>query len=767
MLRRFRFGRFALAVSTLTAPVFAEIPFVGPAFIGQPLTYIPATLVNPGFPAPALTTEVINASGDVLPASYVVQQGDYLRVQQRVSTAAGDATVLSGGVWAQPAVNGYTDLTPVARSTGVALTAATQPGSRLYYCDPVDGVVPTAGEIYFWDGARIIDSTGSATGAGGVAYGNDWRNPSGPVKAWKHLTACMQTRNGAEPGIRTGDNGAGGGYFDPNVVRQGYPDRWLLKRGRTFDLDGDVADYKTYVPSFTSTYLMVGLAGGSSASNLQAVCDYGPSNLPQPRIIRLAADAVSTDLTKRRFTDKIGAHVRFQGLHFDGRGRASTFRGGVEFGSLVKLTADKINQGMEDCRLSAVGVGNLTTAADLTGGRNQFYLYRCIVTDAYTKAPASPFIDGMHSESDPPGKMALFDCRVGRNGFRGVDPARIERGIEVPPAHDPQATYALDDIVLSGGEWYGAAVAPPVGTAITNTSYWVQLSTDGGRRALGTKFDRNFYFSGAGSDLFDSVVLRGGSGEQWRGGGFIQRNFIQAGYLLIADVYDKTVNARQTTVTTDNVLQNVNQSGNHTGNNLIQNPGVRYSLYQNNIWTGAAEEATGTAVGVASLATIADPGNTLNQTQYNVIRYNLFSCATGQTISLADGVATKNLARPYPAVPALLNNRITDNDFITTSSLAPSYTPLNFAPATTDTVTTGNVAWANRAAYATAKGGVDPTRTLKTYLQSLGVTVTSFDGVQEMIDAWATHDRFNWPAAYSAKAICNYIRAGHGWAVLS
>jgi len=110
-------------------------------------------------------------------------------------------------------------------------------GSMIVFFDPEDGN-GTSGEIYWWDGQRIVDSSGSPSDSSGQAYGADPLSPNEKaVIAFKYPIA------------------------DPRLPqRPGFPDWYLLRRGRvhrTFDIS---------------------LSGGRSIDQPMVVAAYGPKD---------------------------------------------------------------------------------------------------------------------------------------------------------------------------------------------------------------------------------------------------------------------------------------------------------------------------------------------------------------------------------------------------------------------------------------------------------------------------------------------------------
>jgi hypothetical protein len=104
------------------------------------------------------------------------------------------------------------------------------------FFDPVNGD-NDKGEIYWWDGQRIVDSAGSPTNEQGQAYGDNPLLPNeGAIKPLEHVTNDPRLRD-----------------------QRGFPDWFLLRRGRVHD---------TFDMSLT---------GGRSVHEPMVVAAYGPT----------------------------------------------------------------------------------------------------------------------------------------------------------------------------------------------------------------------------------------------------------------------------------------------------------------------------------------------------------------------------------------------------------------------------------------------------------------------------------------------------------
>jgi hypothetical protein len=118
-------------------------------------------------------------------------------------------------------------------------------GSKIVFFDPEKGDNETA-EVYWWDGERIVDSSGSPTGADGKAYGTNPLLPNeNAIKAFEFPVGL-----GSDPRLRTHKTTRG---------TSGYADWYLLRRGRVHDtFDG-------------------GFWGGRSQAEPMVVAAYGPA----------------------------------------------------------------------------------------------------------------------------------------------------------------------------------------------------------------------------------------------------------------------------------------------------------------------------------------------------------------------------------------------------------------------------------------------------------------------------------------------------------
>ncbi len=120
-----------------------------------------------------------------------------------------------------PDIGGWTIPVPTKADDRIALRNAAQPGSRIYYISAAQGNDRT-GEIYFWDGSQIIDSSGRPKDASGMAYGTDPMNPSAAVKPFKRW-AYVGPRRDPKSDIGTpGAPGAPSPHSGPGIRIGGF-----------------------------------------------------------------------------------------------------------------------------------------------------------------------------------------------------------------------------------------------------------------------------------------------------------------------------------------------------------------------------------------------------------------------------------------------------------------------------------------------------------------------------------------------------------------
>ena len=299
------------------------------------------------------------------------------------------ASFVASFTFADVGTAGWTIPVPTA-VTGLpsTYTSLTQVGSRIFYVDSVAGNDTTA-VPYFWNGSAIVDSAGSTTGAGSVAYGTDPLNPSGPILPFATYARCA-----CKDSVDYTDNTTTTiAAWSMNPLRVGFPDWWLFKRGQTVDLYQDMRTFlnNTGRSATPVAYYTNGLrpAGGASLAAPGVVGAYGPLSAGRARFVNPLWNFIV-----------LNGQPQFAfwfGLLFDGSSRDRAVRP-VDWGiysnfDLVHSAMYALGLGpgtpgwrMEDCHLYATtGINaqfaptHTTPTSWLTGARN-------LVTDSYDPA---------------------------------------------------------------------------------------------------------------------------------------------------------------------------------------------------------------------------------------------------------------------------------------------------------------------------------------------------------------------------------------------
>ena len=438
-------------------------------------------------------------------------------------------TIPGGTISAISDMGGWTVHTPKPSDTGTySLTDFTnQPGSRIYYVDWSSGVDASA-DYYFLNstGTAIIDSSGSPTGAGGVAYGTDPLNPTGPVKPYKHFSWVGPHRGGQ--GLNTADTSDGGGdqigsnFYTPSVGRHGKPDWWLFKRGVVHDLKTDLADRRGGVTTGTLSF-----PGGESTTHPSVCGAWGSELLSRPVI-----KSGGTGGFVSRFADvgggnRVHSHMHYVSLTFDGHLRSAGDAYTVDF---YYHDATCTNILFEDCMFDATSGSHWSLT---NGGDIKFN--RCVALYTYKDSTVS----WLYTEKDATAALTVNQCILALNAYR----------------NDPEPHPVIFTAALS------AAVS---GTLASNWAYntetYMVLFSDGSRRScsftanatnvtwsgavtasanattappVNSVFDRTVYLSHGldciNSELTENVILCGGSGEQIRAGAVVERNYFVGG----------------------------------------------------------------------------------------------------------------------------------------------------------------------------------------------------------------------------------------------
>jgi hypothetical protein len=604
----------------------------------------------------------------------------------------------SGGTTCSADVNGWTTPLPSKANLATGLTSRDQQGSRLHYISVLRGNDDT-GAVYFWDGSRIIDSMGQAADASGVAYGTDPMRPSAAVKPFKRW-AYVGPRATSTSDI--GSLGPAGGPMP--VFRGGYPDWWLFSRGETFDLTTDLVSFARQTNSdATGVSASLAVPGGRSISERMIVGAYGDTCAPRPRFIHPQLGFVSRYF--RASDTTIFRNVAYLSLHFDGHDRlpGATYEGITLLGQTPAST-DIL---FEDVWVDGVP-SNIQSSAQVT-------LRRSLITDAFRTDGGH--VQGLYYSSTRQGILRIEESTLLRNGFSHGDPKTMS--------------------------W------PPSGTQIWDA------------------FSRNLYLSGETnsmqSGMFDSVSMIGASGDQFRPGMRVERNFFYQGYVGIGAHGGYADSEGPTGTVLDNVLQRFVGTG--TNDNRGQ-PGWGFLIaggshaveVARNVVTGAQHAANSYGVEIKPL--FQDCNVPFKYpTRANLIHSNVLdSSNAAAAVGSFDGVTETCYNYTFRGITG---NAVSDNVLVNANSRESEYVPVGPAVGSApDTTFARNRVFPDRATAAAAMGWPDASRTLKTYLLSRGVNVTSADAFPEYFELASQQRRGNWRVELTGPALVNYVRGG-------
>jgi hypothetical protein len=784
------------ALNTPTVPFIGSRPVIVSALIGQDLVFLNATNIS-GKPAPTITsTEVLDQSDTVLASAtypaipnYIVASGKILRVKQTVVNSTGTTVTISLPIAAQvPTEDSW--ITPTAVPYNGATynyTNVNQPGSWIYYIDPVNGVAPNSSTAMFYlqrsDGV-IIDKNGLTNNPlSGLPYGTDISNPGAGIVWWKHWSAVGPTKDGLIAGIRTGTGSIYDAGCSPttynNVGRFNKPDCYFFKRGTSFDLYDDLTNYKTFATSWSYTYnSLLSLPGSSTGRNILASA--GPQSLPPCRVTskrgwpygeRVLAGTSDRVLISEIWLD---GSVSAPYNEWTSAELSRQVRRGLTMLSMTNADSTPIRyQGLILDQTSGFGIPS-------TGASVNCQLTDSIIAYAHDQGVrggllAGDVTSGIDQHGNEDAKLLIKRCTIIECGYN-FNPRDILSGI-VYPTYDPARTYVWGErcqrnesgkivVYQCYSDTMPAGTTPPgplnvtfnpTGPAFINGStesfyYWACIGVD--KRPYDFRFrSRNAYLAGD-TTIEDSILVGGGSGLQSRWAGKWKNNFIYAGYVFLSasrEAFGLGGNNGNPNGTPANswFINNVTQyrSGwgiSHSGSWLELGVGLNDVVISGNLATGA-QETIGASFG---------SGYVLNFTGKYTLPYsyplrntlvydNTIDIADGGLLYEIDGAAAESDVNNNPILtgyvaPGLIGNKLYSNNVITSKDRSgwKLYIPFNSAPTSSDTVINiNNTQYFTRADYAVATNAPNVNITMKSYLQNTaGVSCSSIDGLYEFAE---------------------------------
>ena len=287
-------------------------------------------------------------------------------------------------------------------------------------------------------------------------------------------------------------------------------------------------------------------------------------------------------------------------------------------------------------------------------------------------------------------------------------------------------------------------------------------------------FNRNLYISGETnsmqSGLFDSVSMLGASGDQFRTGARVERNFFYQGSVGVGAQGGYADSEGATGTIVDNVLQKFMGSGTdenrgQPGWGFILGGGAYSVEVARNIVSGAQYGSDISGIQLMPLFQDCERPF-LYATRSNNVHDNIFDTgAADAAISTTDGTQASSCYNW--SWRGVKNNTVADNILLNAKGKESEYVPMGTAFGTTsDTAFSRNKLFADRTAAAAALGWIGADRTLKTYMQSRGVTVTSADGFPEYFRAATQQRRGRWVADWTSTPLVNHYRTGFAMTAL-
>lgn len=716
----------------------------------------------------------------------------------------------------------FTIPVPTVVNTGTfARTHISQPGSRIFYVDPVSGTnttdnATTIAKAMFWNGTNLIDASGSTTGAGSVLYGTDPLNPSGPINTVRTLACCLPRSDGSDVGSTSGTIGP---VTPAGKTRSGFPDWFLVKRVTTLDID---ADRTTWATASGGSQPVAGLniAAGVDATHRSILSCYGdPLSQFRPKFINATA-------TIGDFFSLFNVGHNFSlvtGLWVDGGPRGVSTARAMGY---LSSNASDLDVNFEDCwfyRTAAeVAIGNGGTVESPYAGGNGWKggirFEGCIFTDAWGAGK----LQGMYLAGAAGSRFKMKNnifIRCGHN----VDPT-----IQSP--FNPDGTGWLYGGFAGGNR--NAYISGECDTANSSVDFNIFLcGASGFQNRCGAPMHGNFLYEGYANvgaasgyppgttstgDIVDNWLQRlappadgsGGvpanvPGWGWQfGGGFyggnFQRNvFSQAqwatgdysggmyGFSLASIIDDPDVPLHRAT-TNNNISANIFDAvyGAHFGgdpqNAVYETDGATSAEFQ---WQGPITGWGNPSIVGTVLTCTPIPGYTgAPSYQWMKDAVNIggatsstYTMVLGDLTATNYGIRCKVTGITYAAgnTPGLSGNVFTNNVITAVDITSNSRRVTTFAPtgvtgsATTDTAYSSNRLYTALATAKSTEGWTDETRTLKSYLQSIGQTISTADGVQEFYNLVIAQQRgTNSVALWDGRKILNHLRAGRGMSAL-
>lgn len=532
-------------------------------------------------------------------------------------------------------IGGWTAFPTPVTAVNIAGAYNTMPqvGTRIYYIDQTNGHDGTPGvvgagtawshlgtdttipDFYLWDGTNLLDSfgrTAPAEGASsGVPYGTSVENPTGPIKPFKSYGFCGPRSNSTEIGTITGGLLSNGRILSASFInRAGKPDFWLFKRGQDHDLEVDLLAWQAVVSGGSPTTSTYSLTLNQCSTGTQMIGAWGNPASSRPRFTKPVNNFFYRNIVG---TEPNLSGCRLQSLHFAGSTRTLASSLGVFIQGGINATDWTL---IEDCFLDTCFQNTITSSCWVK-------LRRCVILRSWAATNSGIGLFSTSATGDVGNQRLLLDgCILVRNGFD-----------DDPTSWPPASGFA--------------------------------------------SLERNLYISCdsnvAESGLIDSVVMMGGSGDQIRGLGRCERNFLYMGYFQSGG-HGRSYGATASGTYEDNVLQVFNGSasvipnaaGAHPPWGYVATWGAANMSITRNIQTRlAADRSTNPSMGAWVFQ--AQGGNATDPTDGllagNRLTGNITDCGTAATrgVEIKDG---GTFAAQEPPLTGIGVNTVDSNVFV-------------------------------------------------------------------------------------------------------
>ncbi len=672
----------------------------------------------------------------------------------RASLKAGSAPAAGAGFVDMGGWDIYTPNAYVGTTPAQVQDPATNTGSRVYLVNTVSGNDAT-GQYLVWDGAAYRNQALSLTDLNGMAYGSDPFNPQGVLRPYKSFGYCGPRAKGSPPGSNYTSEGNDGNaaVVGPNSFlatgRNGYPDWYLFAAGVTLDVEADLMAWrKTWDPPATAHNGTFAFPGGASTSSRQIVGSYGPLSAGRARIKGRTPNGMmsSTSIGSKAWSNLHFVNIELNGHAADYSNLAST----------AQITLLYHGAATKDIRFYGC-LFDGTTGINLSqgGGGVEFFLDRCIGVNTFT-------MDGGHSSffyCDLTGSGNVLKIRGGayfKNGYKRQDPALIPTDSLTHTVYD-RNFYVSGELDCSVSEvsdlffgWGGSADQFRDGLKLIRfygVSGGVGLAANGGNA------------QSVNGEFTDCVLQRYVNGAAHQGGGmgmfFGPKNVIGTRCIVTS-----------AGLTAQQKIDTAAFGGFGFGSMVPTWFHPQVSATTGCSWTDCIQYAPGASAFLAS-----DEG-VLSQSVANFVDNLNGTCAWDRPNSAP-------VVRDTYTYPACTGNSWSRNRAIglSTDPQVPLFTS-NLGSSTRtppgvqlNTVGTGlnaNTKYTEAAFLAAFPSAQGLNRTIKSWMVSRGIPVSTQDGADEITAFWINNMRKGqWDARYIAKDCINHLKAGFGEALLT